>query len=106
MQWLSDKIDAALTWLGQLVHNIFIAIIDLLTDIAIKITDLVLTAIASLISSIPAPSFTTSGQSLFDALPAGVTYFLGRSGLAEGLAVLAAGLTFRLLRKLFTLGQW
>lgn len=53
------------------------------------------------------PEFAAGGlQGLFNALPDSVIYFLGQSGLSEGLAILGGAYMFRLLRKLVTLGFW
>ena len=94
-------------WLFGLVQDAFSALLDLLKDVFIAILELVLTAIGTALSAIPVPEFLTHGmQSILNGLGGDVTWLLGQSGLAAGLAIVGAGYGFRLVRKIVTLFQW
>lgn len=67
----------------------------------------VLDFIASLIEALDPPSFMQ--HSLGDSLSPTMNYIgfaVAQSGLSEAMGILAAGVAFRLLRKIATLGQW
>lgn len=94
-------------WLGSLFKAAFEAIWTLLTDAFIWLLDAVLTAFSAIFAAIPLPEFVTGGlQSLWGQLPDGIVWALSASGLPACLAVVGTGFAFRILRKLFTLGQW
>lgn len=94
-------------WLLGLIRSILTAIWDLVLDAAINIFDLVLTALATIIAAIPVPGFASAGLGpLLASIPADVWFFAGHFRLTECFAVLGAGATFRLTRKMITLFQW
>lgn len=81
--------------------------VEFITDLPAAVLESILGVIAGLIESLTPPDFMD--QSLGDVLGPTMPYigsFLAQSGFAEAFALLGAGLAFRLLRKLFTLGQW
>jgi hypothetical protein len=93
--------------LTQWFIAIFNAVVDFFTDLPVLLLESFLDAILYLIQSIPVPDFLSNGMSAFMAgIPSDIFYFLSMSGFDNALAVLGAGVSFRLLRKLFTLGQW
>lgn len=107
MDWLTQKIDNALTWFADVFRAIFVAITTWLQDFAIWMLDTLLTGVAALLEAIPVPSFMSNGLSgLFTALPPPLLYLLDQSGIAAGVAIIGAGVLFNLTRKLLTLGQW
>lgn len=107
MDWLSDKIDAALAWLAASIGAVFSAITGWLKDFVVWVLDALLSGIASLLEAIPVPSFMAGGLGgLFSALPQSLVYLLVETGMVAGLAVIGAGVLFNLTRKLLTLGQW
>lgn len=107
MDWLSDKIDAALAWFAEALGAVFDAITGWLKDFVVWVLDALLSGIATLLEAIPVPSFMVGGLSgLFTALPQSLIYLLVESGMVAGLAVVGAGVLFNLTRKLLTLGQW
>jgi hypothetical protein len=107
LDWLSTKLDNILAWCKALYVAVFGALGDMLVDLAIKVLDLFLVAVAGLVAAIPVPGFLTSGlQSLVSGLPDVVLWAMGALGLPQCLALLGSGVVFRLTRKLFTLGQW
>lgn len=107
MEWLSEKIDAALAWIAQSIAAVFSAVTGWLKDFVIWVLDALLSGIVSLLEAIPVPSFLQSGLGgLFSALPPPLIYLLVESGMVAGLGIIGAGVMFNLTRKLFTLGQW
>jgi hypothetical protein len=102
-QWFKDLWNGFVEWLIEVV----ILILTFIKDIALTLFELLLDGVAFVFELIQPPDFLATGMgSLFAALPDSTSYMLMQSGLAEGLAIYGAGVTFRLLRKLFTLGQW
>lgn len=95
-------------WLVGLVKEFIKAIWDFFTDIAISIVDGILTALLGLINLIGVPGFMGTGgfQTLFNAIPADVLYFISGFRLGECFAILGAAVAFRLARKAVTLFQW
>lgn len=107
MEWISDKIDAALAWIAASIGAVFSAITGWLKDFAVWVLDALLTGIVVLVEAIPVPSFLQNGLSgLFSALPQPLIYLLVETGLVAGLGVVGAGVLFNLTRKALTLGQW
>lgn len=105
--WLSTKLDNLWKAFIEFFANIWKAFTEFVLDLPAQILELILNAISSLVSSIPVPSFLQNGASvLFANLDSSVLFFLNISGLFQGLAIFGSGVAFRLLRKIFTLGQW
>ena len=103
ISWLSNAYGDLIAWFKAILQAIF----DFFRDIGILVLELFLEGLSLLITSIPVPEFLSNGLgSYLNNVDPAILYFLGKSGLTESFALLAAGLTFRLLRKLFTLGQW
>lgn len=103
--WLA----AITTWFLDLVKKGFLAFVDLVKDAVVWALDGVLGAVGDLIASIPAPAFLASGLnvgSLVSGLPPFALYVSGQTRIGEAMAIIAAAVAFRLMRKLFTLGQW
>jgi hypothetical protein len=94
-------------WLVDLFSGLVDAISSMLYDLFLFILDGFLSGIASIVEAIPVPDFANYGLSYYlTAVDPSVLYFLDRIGLAQALSMLGAGLAFRLLRKLVTLGNW
>ena len=103
VQWFKDLWQGFVDWL----IDIAIIILTFIKDLFLVIFELFLDGVIFVFTAIPVPDFLTNGLSVvFSALPESVTYFLSVSGFSEGLAIYGAGVTFNMLRKLFTLGQW
>jgi len=101
--WLKQAWADLISWLKA----IFSALMDFLIDLPVKLLEAFLDAILFLLNSIPVPDFIAGGiDSFMSAVGNDVLYFVSMSGFDDAMALLGAGLTFRLLRKLFTLGQW
>ena len=95
------------TWLLQLVQEVVGALFGLIKDVLIELLDLVLTAVASLLSLIPVPDFMSQGLgSLFSGLDGGIAWICAQAGLPQALAIIGGGFAFRFARKLVTLFQW
>lgn len=98
-----DWFESLISWLEVLWEDFT----EFVEYIPIAILDSFLTAIGTVVSSIPVPDFAVGGlQSLFDSFPSNLLYLVGATGLPEALLVVGSGVSFRLVRKLFTLGQW
>lgn len=103
--WLTD----ITTWLLSLVSGIFTALLNFVHDMALWAFDAILQAFASVITAIPVPSFLSTGVNLssyFSGFGPYPLYLLSRLNIAACVSVLMAGIAFRLLRKIFTLGHW
>ena len=101
--WFSAAYSRLIDWLIGLFGDL----VEFITDVFLIVFNLFLDGIAGLIVLIPVPDFLGAGLNpLFQALDPAVIYFLDMSGVSDGLLLLAAGLAFRLTRKLVTLGQW
>jgi hydrogenase-4 membrane subunit HyfE len=101
--WL-DEITA---WFKRQFEALWNALIQFFQDAFAWVLEGVLELFATAIEAIPVPSFLENGLgTLFANLDPSVLYFVGLFRIPEGLTILAAGVGFRLLRKLFTLGQW
>ena len=104
-QWLASLT----TWLLGLVKGVFTALVTFLHDVALWVFDGVLQAVAGIVAAIPVPSFLSSGVSVgsvLSGMPPFTIYVVQQLGLSACLAVIAAGVTFRLTRKFVTLFQW
>lgn len=103
--WLAAITD----WLVKLVKSVFLAVVDFIGDMLVKVLDLVFGAVGGLIAAIPVPSFLTSGLNgggLLTGLPPYALYVIGNLRIGEAFAIIGAGVSFYLVRKLVTLGQW
>lgn len=102
-QWFIDLWNGFVDW----IIEILILVLTFIKDVFLTLFELLLDGVVYMFELISPPDFLATGLgSLFSALPSSVSYMLMQSGLAEGLAIYGAGVTFNLLRKLFTLGQW
>lgn len=107
MDWLSTKIDNLIAWLSAAITSAFNSVVHWAQDFAVWVLGGILSAVASLLSSIPVPSFMSNGLTgLFTALPQPLVYLLDQTGMIAGLAIVGSGVLFNLTRKLLTLGQW
>lgn len=103
MTWFTDWFNDLKEW----VYGIWIDFVEFVLDIGIFILELLLAGIQFAISAIPVPAFLQNGIApLFSAVDPAILYFLDASGIPAALALLGAGLSFRLLRKFITLFQW
>ena len=103
MDWIADTWQGFVDWIFEVLKVIFTFVKDVFLDVF----ELVLQGVVFIYESITPPDFLSQGIGvLFSSLHPDIVYFLSQSGLDAGLAVYGAGVSFRLLRKLFTLGQW
>jgi hypothetical protein len=98
-------------WLGSFFKwfvGIFADFMEFITDLPVLILNGILDGVIYVLSAIPVPSFMAGGglNALFHSLPNDVLYFVSFFGIGPGLAVIGAGVVFRLTRKALTLGQW
>ncbi|MRR17872.1 MAG: hypothetical protein EG826_15600 [Deltaproteobacteria bacterium] len=96
-------------WYHDIWASIFGFLVDWIHDAAVWVFDGVVSALAGLIASVPVPSFMSSGVNIgtiFSGFPPFALYLISHMGLANCFAVVGAGVAFRLVRKIVTLGQW
>lgn len=102
-QWFVDLWNDYLDWCLELLKDILLSIKDLSLDIF----ELMLNGVVFAVGLIVPPEFLAGGiNTLVMNIPPSVIYFLGQSGLSEGLAIYGTGVMFRISRKIYTLGQW
>lgn len=98
-----DFIDSIIAWLKGLFNDL----VEFITELPLLILDGILSALASIIEAIPMPDFMTGGlQEVVDVLPSSVLWLMANAGIGAALGIIAAGVGFRLLRKVVTLFQW
>lgn len=103
--WLSSLT----AWILGLVKSVFTFLVTLFHDVSLWFFDGILVALAGLITAIPVPSFLQTGinvGSILSVLPPFSLYLLQQLNISGCIAVISAGIMFRLTRKAFTLGQW
>lgn len=94
-------------WLVLLITQLWTDLWDFVKDAAIHIFDLFTQAVIAAVGAISVPTFMTTGfAGLFGGLDPGIRWLLSQTGFVAGLALLGAGLAFRLIRKVVTLFQW
>jgi hypothetical protein len=97
------------TWTGFIawVQETLAALLVWFKDAFLTIFELMMNGVVYVFTLLTPPDFLTNGMSsVASSIPNDISYFLSQSGLAAGIAIYGAGISFRLLRKLFTLGQW
>lgn len=94
-------------WLADLFRDVFKALWDFVTDVLVMIVDTIMTAIVFVVGLIPIPESLSGGMAqLWSNLDPALLYLAHQIGIPAALAILGTGWTFRLARKLATLGQW
>ncbi|WP_052437142.1 DUF2523 family protein [Pseudomonas aeruginosa] len=102
---------ALLAWFGRIFEwflGMFKDFMEFIADLPVLIFKGVMEGALYLINALPVPQFLVQYklQTLFSGLPESVLWFVQFFGIPQGLAILGAGVAFRLLRKALTLGQW
>lgn len=98
-----DFVDSIIAWMKGLFKDL----VEFITDLPLMILDGILSALAAIIGAIPMPDFMTGGlQTVVDSLPSSVLWLMANAGIGAALGIIAAGVGFRLLRKVVTLFQW
>jgi len=106
---MSDWLAKITAWLVGLVTAVFTQLVTWIRDAVLWGFDGVLQAFAGLVAAIPVPAFLSTGidaTSSLSVMPAFTLYVLGQLGIPACMAVISAGVTFRLIRKAVTVGQW
>lgn len=103
IDWFKETWESFVNWLYEIVQVIF----EFFQDVFLYVFERIMDGVVFIFNTITPPDFLSAGiGTLFNALHPDIVYFLSMSGLDSGLAIYGAGVSFRLLRKLFTLGQW
>lgn len=102
-QWLKELWESFSTF----IIDILIALIDFARDFVLSIFELFMDGFVYIFTLMQPPEFMANGLSeMTQFIHPDIAYFLGETGVAQGFAIYGVGVTFRLTRKLFTLGQW
>lgn len=102
--WLGDLT----AWLKDAIVKLFNAFVDLFKDLLIFGIEKLLDLFATIVEAIQMPDFF-NGTSICGLLGQGgpvMSWVMGILHLPEAFVMLAAAVTFRLLRKALTLFQW
>lgn len=103
VSWLKQTYDEIIKWFEET----FVLILGFFKDLFLNVFELIMDGLVNVFLLLEPPQLLTNGlDSAFSGLSNDLLYFLSQSGLAAGLAIYGSGVSFRLLRKLFTLGQW
>lgn len=102
---------ALFSWIGRIFEwlaGIFKDFMEFFIDLPSVILGGILDGVIYVLSAIPVPDFIQSAslQQLFNGLGPDVLYLIDFFGIQYGLAIIGAGVAFRLTRKALTLGQW
>lgn len=82
--------------------------VEYMQDLPIIVLKEFLAAVLKLLKALPVPDFLSQyrlSDVMADAMPY-IGYFLAQSGISNALALITAGIIFRLTRKALTLGRW
>ena len=103
-----NPLSAFSDWLIGIIQEAFTWLFGVLGDFFVSVVRLVLNGVVHLLSALPVPDFLSSYSmgSMFGGLDPGVLYFVSAFRVPECIALIGLGFGFRMLRKLFTLGQW
>lgn len=94
LDWLFDWLQAFLQWL-----------LDILLWVPIKLWELFLNVLATLLELVPVPDFISNAGVYLGGIPPGVAYFLGIVRFDYGLSVILAASILRfLIRRLPVVG--
>ncbi|MGV8950482.1 MAG: hypothetical protein ACOH2M_05315 [Cypionkella sp.] len=104
MNWLTNFTN----WLREQIVAVWTAVVDFAHDLLVGGVDAVLTLFAAMVAAIPVPDFLANLSICGILANAGPTaaWAMGAMHVPEGMAMVAGGVTFRLLRKVVTLFQW
>lgn len=102
--WLSDLTD----WIKEAIESVWDAFVEFMGDLVVTAIEGVLSLFVVMINALPVPDFLTaySLDGLLSQAGGTILWLVGTFRIGECLSIIAAGWAFRLLRKLFTLGQW
>lgn len=97
LNWFKDQITRFASWLWDVITHAFVYACDVVMEL-----------FSSIVELIGVPSFlqNVSLCNYLEQVHPYALWLMGTFRISEGLALIAAGYAFRLLRKLLTLGQW
>ena len=102
-EWFAELWQGFVDW----IIDILLFLLDWMRTLFLWLFEQFLDVTAFMFEQLAPPELAAVGlQGLFNALPPELIYFLGQSGISEGLSILGGAYTYRLLRKLFTLGLY
>lgn len=104
MEWLSTKIDSFGSWVMGLFSAAFGALSTWFWDKLDGAISYITGWISFLVSAIELPEIFQTPPVAY--IPPSICFLLSQTGFNDAMKILLAGLTFRLIRKIMTLGQW
>lgn len=103
--WIKEIFLGVLEWLLELAGVVLEWMLEAWLWVMTKVWQLLLEGLASLIESIPVPSFMQQAGSFWGGIPSNVVYFFQFFAVAEGLAMVTTALALRfLLRRIPLIG--
>ncbi len=101
-------LDRLTGWFRDALLALFQAFKNLLTDLILKTIQTVFEGMDAIIASIPAPDFlyNYSMCGLLSGAGPTIGWVYQQLHISECMSILAAGILFRMVRKVFTLFQW
>lgn len=97
--------DTLIAFIKGLLATVLGWVVDFVSWAFLSLWKLLLEGLASVIESIPVPSFISGAQSFFGGIPSGIVYFFQFFAVAEGLAMISAALLLRfILRRIPLIG--
>lgn len=102
--WLQDITD----FIRRQVERLWDALVKFFQDLVVYAIDKMLELIALAFEQLPVPEFMQQYNlnTLLGNAGSTVGWFVQTFRIGECLAVLALGITFRIMRKLLTMGKW
>lgn len=102
--WLSQLTG----WVANVVHTVFVAVVQVLKDLVTYVVGVVLGLVASAINAIGVPTWLSqySMGSILANTGSTLAFFLVSLQIPAGMGLIGLGYAFRLLRKFLTLFQW
>jgi ABC-type proline/glycine betaine transport system permease subunit len=97
VNWFSDTFDKFIQFFKDLVSGFIEWATTLIDSVPKEIFASIMDALASVLESIPAPSFMSQAQSFFNGIPSTIVYFFQFFAVAEGLAMIISAITLRFL---------
>ncbi|MCY1435557.1 hypothetical protein D9M71_516560 [compost metagenome] len=97
--------DSIINWLKETLVSLLDWLLEIILWAPKKVWGLLLDGLASVIESLPVPSFLGSVESFFANIPASVVYFFQFFAIGEGLAMITLALVLRFaLRRIPLIG--
>ena len=103
--WIKEFFASIVDWFYSLFTDTLDWIVEFFEWLGKSTFEGIMDALASVLESIPAPSFVTNAGSYFGNIPGTIVYFFDFFAIAEGIAMITSALILRfLLRRIPFIG--